>query len=116
VATIGRGILQKPAFDLFDAMRSYDVKKAVAQLAEDASWTSPWSGGTLEGKSAIEAHLAAWLSDPKTRPSLTIRDVSGDGSVHRFGLSVSGRFGQAPRFVTMSALVVQGKVHQVAIA
>src|SRR5688572_18606500 len=116
MATVGRGILQKPAFDLFDAMRSYDAKKAAAQLADDAVWRSPWSGGELQGRAAIEAHLQAWLSDPKSRPSLTIADIAGDGTVVRLAISVSGRFGQQPQNVQMTMVCVKGKVHQVVVA
>jgi ketosteroid isomerase-like protein len=116
MTTVGRGILQKPAFDLFDAMRSYDAKKAAAQLADDAVWRSPWSGGEVSGKAAIEAHLQAWLGDPKARPSLTIADIAGDGTVIRLTLSVSGRFGQAPQLVQMAMVVVKGQIHQVIIS
>lgn len=115
MATIGRGVLAGPAHPLFDALRSYDTKGAAKDLAEDCSWSSPWSG-TLIGKSAIEGFLAKWLGDAAKRPSLTIRDLRGDGALVHFDVSVSGRFGRDPALYTLSILSVGGKIRQVTFA
>lgn len=113
VATIGTHQLDKAVFEFFDAVRSYDAARAAKVLADDADFESPWSGGRLTGRAAVEVHLKQWLGDPKTRPSLTIRDIAGDGAVTRLQVSVSGRFGQAPRLVRMDVLCLKHVVHQV---
>lgn len=113
MATIGRGILRSEVFDLFDAMRSYDVPRAAKALAADADWESPYAERFLTGRPAIEAHLKQWLGDAKTRPSLTMQDVSGDGNVARLRVSVSNRFGRAPDSMTMHVLALNGTVHHV---
>jgi ketosteroid isomerase-like protein len=115
MVTIGRGILDAAVHDFFEGLRSYDVARAAKNLVDDADFQSPWSGGRLVGKAAIEAHLKAWLSDPKARPSLAISDISGDGAITHLKLSVSGRFGKAPERVTMSVLCLKHVVHQVTI-
>ncbi|HLF16392.1 MAG TPA: nuclear transport factor 2 family protein [Candidatus Thermoplasmatota archaeon] len=112
MTTIGKGILQDTVFRFFDALRSYDVAKAAAPLADDADWEDPWTG-KVTGKAAIEARLKAWLADPKTRPSLTIMDITGDGAITRLKVSVSGRFGQRPQPVWMDILCLKGVIHQV---
>ena len=113
MATVGRGILNETVFQFYDALRSYDVAKATAALAEDADWESPWSGGRITGKPAIEAHLKSWLGDAKARPSLTISDLAGDGAITRLQVSVSNRFGREPRRVSMNVLCLTGVIHEV---
>lgn len=114
MVTIGRGVLQPPVHEFFEGLRSYDVLRAVKPLADDADFESPWSG-RITGKAAIEQFLAGWLKDAVKRPSFSIIDVAGDGTVTRLKLSVSGRFGEAPRRVVVHALGLKGKLHHVRI-
>jgi ketosteroid isomerase-like protein len=114
MVTIGRG-LHATAHEFFDGIRSYDPKRAVAVLAEDADFESPWSG-RLHGKAAIESFLKTWLADPASRPSFTISDVAAEGALTRLKVSVSGRFGKAPQLVWVSIVRVQQQIHQVHIA
>lgn len=111
MVTIGRG-LHANVHEFFEGVRTYDPKRAVAVLADDADFDSPWSG-PLRGKEAIQAFLASWLGDAKARPSFTIADISGDGSLVRFKVSVSGRFGKAPEHVFLHILRVRDRIHQV---
>jgi len=113
MVTVGRG-LDVCVHELFDGIRSYDAKRAAAVLADDADFTSPWSGA-LHGKTAIEAWLKQWLGDAKTRPSFTISDLSANGPLTRLFVSVSGRFGKAPEHVVFHILRVQHVVHQVQV-
>ena len=113
MVTIGRG-LHASVHELFEGIRSYDPKRAVAVLADDVDFDSPWSGH-LKGKAAVEAFLKGWLSDAKARPSFTISDVGGDGALARLKVSVSGRFGKAPELHWFLVLRVQALVHQVQI-
>lgn len=113
MVTIGRG-LHSSVHEVFEGIRSYDPKRAVAVMADDVEFSSPWSGA-LRGKAAVEAFLKPWLADAKTRPSFTISDVAGDGAVARLKVSVSGRFGKAPEILWFNVLRVQDKVHQVRI-
>lgn len=113
MVTIGRG-LHTSVHEFFEGLRTYDPKRAVAVLDDQADFDSPWSGH-LHGKAAIEAFLKTWLADAKSRPSFTISDVAGDGALARLKVSVSGRFGKAPELVHMHVLRVQQKVHQVQI-
>lgn len=115
MATIGTKQLDQSVFELFDGIRSYDAKRAAAVLADDADFVSPWSHGQLRGKAKIEEHLKAWLGDAKTRPSLAIKDVSGDGSVTRLTVSISGRFGQKAQLHSFDVLCLRHVVHQVNI-
>jgi hypothetical protein len=112
MVTIGRGILDPAVHDFFEGLRSYDVARAVKTLAPDVDFASPWSG-PLVGKPAVEAFLTTWLKDPQKRPSLSIMDVSGDGTVTRLKVSVSGRFGKAPEHLTLHVLVLQHVLHHV---
>lgn len=112
MVTIGRGLLDPAVHEFFDALRSYDVARAVKVLAEDADFESPWSG-KLRGKAAVEQFITAWLKDPAKRPSLSMSDASGDGAVTRLKVSVSGRFGEAPQPVTMNVLCLKRVVHHV---
>lgn len=114
MATIGSAALDKSVFELFDGMRSYDAKRAVATLAEDADWESPWSGGKLTGKAAIEAHLKAWLGDVVQRPSFAIGNIAGDGNVTRLNISVSGRAGKGAAQYVLHVLCLRHVVHHVA--
>lgn len=116
MVTVGRGLLDPAASDFFDAVRSYDVPRAMKSLAADADFESPWSGGRLTGKPAIEAHLKAWLGDPQKRPSLSIIDVAGDGAVTRMKVSISGRFGQAPQHFQLNLLCLKHELHHVVLA
>ncbi|MFO1532119.1 MAG: nuclear transport factor 2 family protein [Thermoplasmatota archaeon] len=109
MVTIGRG-LHASVHEFFEGVRSYDPKRAVAVLADDVDFDSPWSGH-LHGKAAVEAFLKTWLGDAKTRPSITISDVAGDGAVSRLKVSVSGRFGKAPELYWLNVLRVQSLVH-----
>lgn len=115
MATIGSAQLNKSVFEFFDAVRSYDAKRAAAVLAEDADYESPWSGGKRTGKARIEEHLKAWLGDAKTRPTLTIKDLAGDGNVTRLTISVSGRMGKASRVMRMDVLCLKGQIHHVKV-
>ena len=115
MVTIGRGILDPAVHDFFEGLRSYDVARALKPLAADVDFESPWSGKLL-GKPAVEQFLTKWLKDPQTRPSLSIMDVEGDGTVTRLKLSISGRFGKAPEHVTLHALVLKHVVHHVRFA
>lgn len=112
MVTIGRGILDPAVHDFFEGLRSYDVARALKPLAADVDFESPWSP-KLTGKAAVEQFLTGWLKDPQKRPSLSIMDVEGDGTVTRLKLSISGRFGQAPEHVTLHALVLQHVLHHV---
>jgi hypothetical protein len=84
-------------------------------LAPDVDFLSPWSGGRLTGRAAVEAHLKQWLGNPQARPSLSMRDVEGDGAVTRLRISVSGRFGAGAQRATLALLCLQHLVHQAAI-
>jgi ketosteroid isomerase-like protein len=111
--TLGR-VVDPAVHDFYDALRSYDAARAAKNLAEDADFESPWHG-KLHGRAAIESALKAWLGDAKTRPSLSISDVSGERAITHLKLSVSGRFGKAPEPVRMSVLCLQHVIHQVSI-
>ena len=110
MATVGRS-LPKPVYELFDGLRSYDLKRAVAQLHDEVDFEAPWQP-RVTGKEAVEKAFHAWLGDPKTRPSLTVRDHAGDGAVNRLTVTQSGRFGQAPRELQFHVLCLNGFVHQ----
>jgi len=112
MVTVGRGILDPSVHELFEGLRTYDAARAAKTLAPDAVFQTPWSGGRIVGKAAVEAHLKPWLSDPRTRPSFTIRDVEGDGAVVRLRLSISGRFGAGAQHATLAVLCLQHQVHQ----
>lgn len=115
MATIGRELYATAVHEFFDGLRSYDVPRAVAVLAEDADFVAPWTNGQITGKDAIEEALTAHFGDPVSRPSMTISDISGDGQIVRLHVSVSGRFGESPNRVTFHCLHLKGKVHQVVI-
>lgn len=115
MATVGRSAFTTTVQQSFDALRSYDAPKAVQEFAADAVWEDPWHG-RIAGKPAIEAMLKAWLGNAKERPSLTIMDLAGDGTLTHLKVSMSGRFGQAPQHVTLTYLVLNGVVKQVQIA
>lgn len=114
MVTIGRGLLDPAVHELFEGLRTYDAARAGKVLAPDADWE--WEGGRIVGKPAIEQFLTGWLKDPKQRPSFSIVDVAGDGAVTRIKMSVSNRFGQAPKLVTLHALCLKHRVHHVKIA
>ncbi len=114
MATIGRGIYAETVHAFFDGIRSYDADAAVAQLADDADFTSPWTG-SITGKEAIAEALHKLLDDAATRPSFTIQDISGDGHVVTLTVSVSGRFGRAAKIHTFRMLHLKGTIHQVHI-
>ncbi len=115
MATIGGSLYAEPVHVFFDALRSYDAATACSVLAEDADLHSPWNEGTLTGKDEIEALLALVVGDPLTRPSFTIQDVRGDGHIVKLDVSMSGRFGRAPKNVRISCLHLHGKIHHVVI-
>lgn len=115
MATVGRGVLDPAVFELFEGLRTYDAARAAKVLAEDVDWESPWTGGKLTGRAAVEQALSAWLKDPQRRPSFSIVDVEGDGAVLRLRLSVSGRFGKAPERLTMHVLCLKHVVHHVRV-
>ncbi len=115
MATIGRGLYAEAVHEFFDGLRSYDVDRAVAVLADDADLQSPWNEGTLTGKDAIKAVLTTVLTNPETRPSFTIQDISGDGHIVKLAVSVSGRFGKSARLHMFHILHLQGVIHQVVI-
>lgn len=115
MATIGSAQLDKAVFEFFDAVRSYDAKRAAAVLAPDADFESPWSAGKLTGRDVIESHLKSFLGDPKTRPTFTITDIRGGGSVVHLAINVSGRLGKEGRPMTMDALCLKHQLHHVAI-
>lgn len=112
MVTIGRGILDGASHEFFDAVRSYDAKRAAAVLVDDADFTSPDSG-RIVGKANIEAYLKTWLSDPVKRPTFTIIDVAGDGAVTRLKVSVSGRFGKAPQHMDLDLVCLKHRLHHV---
>ena len=114
MVTIGRGVLDPAVFELFEGLRTYDPARAAKVLADDADWEWDWAGGGKRvGKAAVEQFLQGWLKDPQQRPSFSIIDVAGDGAVARLRLSVSGRFGRAPRHVTMHVLCLKHVVHHI---
>lgn len=115
MATIGRELYATAVHEFFDGLRSYDVPRAVAALADDADFASPWNEGKITGKEAITACLEGLVGDAKTRPSFSISDISGDGQIVRLKVSVSGRFGATPTMRTFHCLHLKGKVHQVVI-
>ncbi len=115
MATIGRGLYAEAVHEFFEGVRSYDVERAVAVLADDADFQSPWNQGVLTGKDAIKGVLETVLTAPETRPSFTIQDISGDGHIVTLKVSVSGRFGKAPRIHLFRILHLQGAIHQVII-
>jgi ketosteroid isomerase-like protein len=115
MVTIGRGVLAPAVHELFEGLRGYDAARAAKVLAADADWESPWTGGKIVGRDAIQKVLDPWLKDPQKRPSFSIVDVEGDGAVNRLRLSVSGRFGQAPQRVVLHALCLKGQVHHVKV-
>lgn len=112
MVTIGRGILDSAVHDFFEGLRTYDVAKAIKSLADDVDFESPWTP-KLTGKADVQKFLEGWLKDPQKRPSLSIMDVEGDGTITRVKLSISGRFGQAPQHVTMHTLVLKHVIHHV---
>lgn len=115
MATIGRGVYAQAVYEFFEGIRGYDVDRAVAVLAEDADWQSPWNEGTVTGRDAIREVLEGVLGDPATRPSFSIMDVSGDGTIVRLKVSISGRFGRASRPHMVHLLHLKGVIHQVVI-
>lgn len=115
MATVGRGVLAPPVFEFFEGVRSFDAARAARVLAPDADFASPWNEGTITGREPIQAFLAGFLGDPKTRPSFSIMDIAGDGTIVHLKLSISGRFGRKPEHVTMSVLCLKGVVHQVVV-
>ncbi len=114
MATIGDGILESEAFGFYDAMRSYDAATAAGMLAEDAHFESPWAG-KLDGKEAIQEHLEGWLTDAVNRPSFSIRNVNGSNGCVNLEVSVSGRFGRAPKAMTLRMVCHRGNVQQVVL-
>lgn len=112
MVTVGRGILDPAVYELFEGLRSYDAARAARVLAPDVDFQTPWSGGRLTGRAAVEAHLKAWLGNPQTRPSFSMRDIEGDGAVVRVRLSVSGRFGAGAQHATLAVLCLQHSIHQ----
>jgi ketosteroid isomerase-like protein len=115
MVTVGRGILDPAVYELFEGLRTYDAARAAKVLAPDVDFQSPWSGGRVTGRAAVEAHLKQWLGNPQSRPSLSIRDVEGDGAVTRLRLSISGRFGAGAQRATLAVLCLQHAVHQASI-
>jgi ketosteroid isomerase-like protein len=112
MVTVGRGTLDTAVYEFFEGLRTYDAARAAKVLTPNVDFQTPWSGGRLTGRAAVEAHLKAWLGDPKTRPSFSIRDVEGDGAVARLRLSVSGRFGAGAQRATLALLCLQHAIHQ----
>lgn len=112
MVTVGRGALDTAVYELFEGLRTYDAARAAKVLAADVDFQTPWSGGRLAGRAAVEAHLKAWLGNPQARPSFSIRDVEGDGAVTRLRLSVSGRFGAGAQHATFALLCLQHSIHQ----
>lgn len=116
MATIGRGLYAESVHEFFEGVRSYDVDRAVAVLAEDADMQSPWNAGTVTGKDAIAEVLHSIVDDAATRPSFTIQDISGDGNLVQLKVSVSGRFGRAAKVHTFRLLHLKGLIHHIVIA
>lgn len=116
MVTVGYGILDSAVFEFFEGLRTYDAVRAGKTLSPGVDLVTPWSGGRIVGKANVEAHLKAWLGNPQTRPSFSIRDVEGDGAVTRLRISISGRFGAAAQHATLGLLCLQHTVHQVRIA
>ncbi len=112
MATIGRGVMDETVFAFFEGMRTYDAEAAAATFVDDAEFESPWTD-KLVGQDAIKAFLEGWLGDAVKRPTFSIVDVDGDGSVTRLTLSVSNRFGAAPERIRFDILVLRGKIYHV---
>ncbi|HUR62359.1 MAG TPA: nuclear transport factor 2 family protein [Candidatus Thermoplasmatota archaeon] len=112
MVTVGKGVLDTAVAEFFEGLRSYDAARAAKVLAPDVDFQTPWSGGPLRGRAAVEAHLKAWLGNAQARPTMTIRDVEGDGAVSRLRISVSGRFGAAAQRGTLAVLCLQHTIHQ----
>lgn len=115
MATIGRGVYAQAVYEFFEGIRTFDVERAVAVLAQDADFESPWNEGTVTGRERIAEILERLLGDPASRPSFSIMDVSGDGYLVRLKVSVSGRFGRAPKAYMFHMLHLKGVIHQVAV-
>lgn len=115
MATVGRGVFAQAVHEFFEGIRTYDVDRAVAVLAEDADLQSPWNDGVVSGRDAVRGVLAGVLEDAVNRPSFTIMDVAGDGNLTMLTVSVSGRFGKGARRHLFRILHLKGQVHQVAI-
>lgn len=115
MATIGGSLYANAVHEFFDGLRSYDAERACAVLAHDADLQSPWNHGVLTGKEAIQEVLAGLVASPATRPSFTIQDIRGDGSIVHLDVSMSQRFGGGPVPLRISCVHVQGVVHQVVI-
>jgi hypothetical protein len=113
MATVGRGAYAAAAHAFWEGLRMFDAEAACKVLAEDAELRSPWNDGVLSGREAIQARLAEVLGDAKARPSFSIDDITGDGHVTHFTISVSGRFGAAPRRYRLSLLHLQAQIHQI---
>lgn len=115
MATVGRGVFAQAVHEFFEGIRTFDVDRAVAVLAEDADLQSPWNDGVAAGRDQVREVLQRVLGDPVTRPSFTIIDISGDGSLVTLLVSVSGRFGRAAAPHRFRILHLKGQVHQVVI-
>lgn len=113
MATVGRGIYATSVHEFFDAVRSYDVGRATAVLADDADFQSPW--GSATGKEAIGAILTDLTAPSLQRPSFSIANLSGDGHVTTLQVSMSGRFGRAPVAQTWKLLHLHGRLHHIVI-
>ena len=115
MATVGRGVFAQAVHEFFEGIRTYDVDRAVAVLAEDADFQSPWNDGVATGRDPVREILKRLLEDAATRPSFTIIDIAGDGSLVTLTVSVSGRFGKAARPHLFRILHLKGQVHQVVV-
>jgi hypothetical protein len=114
MATVGRGVYATAVHEFFDGLRSYDVPRAVAVLAPDADMQSPW--GAAKDAAGIEAILTKLVAPSMERPSFTIANISGDGSVTNLEVSTSGRFGKGAIKQSWRILHLHGKVHHIVIA
>ncbi len=115
MVTVGEGVLEEEAFAAFESLRTFDAEGVAQQLHEGCTLHGGWLEVPLEGREAIQAYLAELLGDPVKRPSFSLLDASGDGSVTRLALSVSGRFGKAPQKVRVDILSLKGAIHQIVV-
>ncbi len=116
MATIGQGVFPHAVHEFFEGIRTYDVDRALAVLADDTDFQSPWNKGVATGKDAIRTILEATLAPSVERPSFTISDLAGDGNLTTLTVSVSGRFGKGAKLHKFHFLSLKGLIHQVVIA
>ncbi len=114
VVTVGRDVLRQEVFDTFEGVRTFNPEAACQHLVDDVEVHLPWCE-PIVGKEAFQAYLEEQLGDAVRRPSLSLADVSGDGNVTTLDLTMSGRFGKAPRHLVARVLALKGKIYQIQV-